>query len=97
MDQQKAGILHDLNAVNFLIDQLLADQLVFLVNVYDEDVSSLVGSVKFLLGVWILLLVVPAHACKDSLVRVGQFIVSFTFPLRGFEPFKFLIVANCEN
>lgn len=76
---------------------MLAEQLVFLVDVDDVDVSFLVGGIQLLFGVWIMFLVIPAHACKDALVRVGKFIVGFALSLSSFEPLEFLIVTDCEN
>ena len=45
--------------------------------------------------VQLVLLVVPADACVEGLVRVRDTVLLLS--LRGFEPLESLIVANCED
>ena len=72
--------MYNLDLVDSLLDELLAKQLVLLVDVDHVDVAFLVSSVKF------LLLIVPAEACEDCLIRVVELIVCLTLPLSRLKP-----------
>lgn len=72
--------MDDFDFVDPLFDELLVEEFVLLVDVDDEDVAFLIGCVQ------LLLLVIPAHACEDRLVRIRELVMSFTFALRCLEP-----------
>ena len=72
--------MYDLNLVDPLLDELLAEQLVLLVDVDNVDVALLICSVE------LLFLVVPAETCEDGLIRVVELIVCLTLPLSRLKP-----------
>ena len=44
-----------------------------------------------------MVVVVPAEASKDRLIRVHQLVVCLLLTLGRFKPLKRLIVADCED
>ena len=80
LNDQEACILYDFDFIDPLLDELLAEQLVLLVDVNHVDVALLVGSVEF------LFLVVPAKAREDGLIRVVELIVCLTLSLSRLKP-----------
>ena len=80
LNDQEACILYDLNLVDPLLDELLAEQLVLLVDVDNVDVALLICSVE------LLLLVVPTETRKDGLIRVVELIVCLTLSLSRLKP-----------
>ena len=92
LNDKEARILHNLDLVDSLLDQLLAEELVLLVDVDDIDVALLISSIQ------LLLLVVPAQARENSLVWIVELVMSRSFFfLSCFKPFQGLVIANCEN
>ena len=69
LNDEEAGLLNDLNAVDPLVRQLLADEFVLSVDVNDVDVATLIACIE------LLILVVPAEAREDNFVRVVQLVV----------------------
>ena len=82
-------ISEDLNSVDFLLAELLGDNLVLVVDVDDVDVAFVVC------GIQLVLLVVPADAGVKGLVWIGDAVLLFA--LCCFEPFEVLIIANRED
>jgi hypothetical protein len=82
-------ISEDLNPVDFLLAELLGDDLVFMVDVDDIDVAFVIC------GIELMLLVIPADAGVKGLVWIRDAVLLFA--LCCFEPFEVLIVADRED
>lgn len=91
LDEQETCVLHNFNLVDSLFNELLAEELVLLIDIDDKDVAFLVGSVQ------LLLLIVPAQTREYSLVRIGKLVMSCPFSFSCFEPLQSLIVTDREN
>ena len=91
LNEKEARIFNYLDLVDSLLDQLLAEELVLLINVDDKDVALFISSVQ------LLLLVVPAQASENGLVWIAKLVMSRSFSFGCFEPLQGLVVANCEN
>ena len=91
LNDEEAGLLNDLNAVDPLVRQLLADEFVLSVDVNDVDVATLIACIE------LLILVVPAEARENNFVRVVQLVVRLTLTFRCLKPFERLIVADRED
>ena len=90
LNEQETCVLHNLDLVDSLFDELLAEEFILLIDIYYKDVAFFIG------GIQLLLLIVPAQARKHGLVRIAQLVMCCSFPLSGFEPFEGLIVADRE-
>ena len=82
--------MNNLNAADALSDELLGKHLALLIHVDNMDIAFIVGQVE------LLLIIVPAHACEHSPVRVDNLTLHIVLSCR-FEPLQFLVIADGED